>query len=70
MVNPMCSEQNSDEEQKIARRTFIQYSASITTSSLVVGAIAMKTDALAQPVDFLRLRSDEDPMPYQYLPLP
>jgi hypothetical protein len=61
-------QQDSDREQKITRRIFVQYSATIASSSFAIGAIALKTDALAQvPAELGGLRSDEK-MPYQYQP--
>jgi hypothetical protein len=57
----------SDEEYQLTRRLFLQQSAMASAVTAGFYSIAMKTDALAQDVDALRvpLRGD-NPSPYMY----
>ncbi|MGV3486086.1 MAG: hypothetical protein ACO1RT_16840 [Planctomycetaceae bacterium] len=61
--------QQSDNEQKLTRRIFVQYSAAIAASSSMVCAVALKTDALAQVQGKLSvaLPGDDNGMPYHYV---
>ena len=60
-------QQHPDDEQKVTRRVFVQYSAAIAASSSVVCAITLKSDALGYQNRPVMLPGDDDGMPYHYM---
>ncbi len=59
-------QQDSDQEQKVTRRTFLQYSSMVATATLAVSAIALKTDALGK-FESQFFGPGDEPLPYQYV---
>jgi hypothetical protein len=55
-----------EDEQKISRRVFVQYSATMVGTSSLLGAVVLKTDALSQTI--VPLGNGGENSPYTYLP--
>lgn len=60
-------QQNSDDEHKLTRRLFVQYSAAMAATSSVIGGIVYKTDALASQPLTVPFNGDNGTI-YSYLP--
>ena len=56
----------SDDEQKLNRRIFLQYSAMVSATTAGLAGIALKTDALAQVAQVTKAFSGDGPSPYPY----
>lgn len=60
------TQRESDEQRKLSRRTFIQYSAAASGTALGVCAMTMKTDALAQTPGQASFGGEGDKTSYEY----
>jgi len=60
-------EQISESQQKLNRRVFVQYSASIAASTSAICGIALKSDAIAAEIREA-FRGRDGGMPYPYWP--